>query len=115
MRANIFLVAIPVLISALSGYGFYAANAGEDFCLLLSIGSGLSFAITLSAAIGIKTNAGRGTVNFKIVSAIIFILLLISHLIFGFTAVRPAPYVIINGILILIYAIIEYGIVKSDS
>ena len=38
-----------------------------------------------------------------------------SHLIFGFTAVRPAPYVIINGILILIYAIIEYGIVKSDS
>ena len=108
MRANIFLVAISVLISALSGYGFYAANAGEDFCFLLSIGSGL-------AAIGIKTNAGRGTVNFKIVSAIIFILLLISHLIFGFTAVRPAPYVIINGILILIYAIIEYGIVKSDS
>lgn len=62
-----------------------------------------------------KTDAGRGTVNFKIVSATIFILLLISHLIFGFTAVRPAPYVIINGILILIYAIIEYGIVKSDS
>lgn len=33
MRVNIFLVAISVLISALSGYGFYAANAGDKLKL----------------------------------------------------------------------------------
>lgn len=114
MKPNIFLIVVSVLIAALSGYGFYAANSGEAFCLLLSFGSGLTFATTLSGTLGIRPKERAGNVNFKIVSAIFFVLFLISNLLFGFIGMRVAPYIIVNGIILLIYAIIEYGIIKSN-
>ena len=114
MKANFFLSILSVLISALAGYGFYAANSGEQFCLLLAIGSGLCFAITLIGALGIKIEGRSGNINFRIVSIIFFSIFLLSNLIFGFAGVKIAPYIIINGILLLIFAIIEYGIVKSN-
>ena len=38
---------------------------------------------------------------------------LICNLVFAFTAVKLAPYVIINGILLIIYTIGMYGIIKT--
>ena len=114
MKPNIFLIIVSVLIAALSGYGFYAANSGENFCILLSLGSGLTFATTLIGTLGIRPKERAGNVNFKIVSAIFFVLFLISNLLFGFIGMKLAPYIIVNGIILLIYAIIEYGIIKSN-
>lgn len=114
MKPNIFLIVVSVLIAALSGYGFYAANSGEAFCLLLSLGSGLTFAITLIGTLGISPKEKAGNANFKVVSALFFVLFLISNLIFGFVGMKVAPYIIVNGIILLIYAIIEYGIIKSN-
>lgn len=113
MKGNIFLIIIAILVSALGGYGFYAANSAEIFVLLLSIGSALCFAITLIGLLGIKTEAKSGGTNIKVLSAIFFVLFLISNLIFSFTAIKIAPYIIINGILLLIYLVCVYGIVKS--
>jgi hypothetical protein len=42
-----------------------------------------------------------------------FIALLIEHLVFSFTAVKPAPYVIITGILLLVYVLICYVITRA--
>lgn len=113
MKPNIFLIIVSVLIATLAGYGFYAANSGENFSLLLSLGSGLTFAITLIGTLGIKPKERAGNVNFKIISAIFFILFLISNLIFGFTGMSVAPYIIVNGVILLIYMIVGYGIIKS--
>lgn len=114
MKPNVFLIVVSVLISALAGYGFYAANSGESFCLLLSLGSGLTFASTLIGMLGVRPKERAGNVNFKVVSVIFFVLFLVSNLIFGFVGMRVAPYIIVNGIILLIYAIIEYGIIKSN-
>lgn len=113
MKGNFFLIIIAVLISALGGYGFFAANSAEQYVLLLSIGSGICFAVTLIGLLGIKTEAKSGGANIKALSAIFVVLFLISNLIFSFIAIKVAPYIIINGILLLIYAICVYGIVKS--
>ncbi len=113
MKPNIFLIIVSVLIAALSGYGFYAANSGENFCILLSLGSGLTFAATLIGTLGIGLKERAGNVNFKIVSVIFFMLFLISNLLFGFIGMKVAPYIIVNGIILLIYAIFEYGIIKT--
>lgn len=113
MKGNVFLIIIAILVSALSGYGFYAANSSENLVLLLSIGSAVCFAVTLIGLFGIKTEAKSGGANIKALSAIFFALFLISNLIFSFTAIKIAPYIIINGILLLIYAVCVYGIVKS--
>ncbi len=115
MKPNIFLIIVSVLISTLAGYGFYAANSGEAFCLLLSLGSGLSFAATLIGTLGVRPKEKKGNVNFKVVSCIFFVLFLISNLVFGFIGMKVAPYIIVNGIILLVYAIIEYGIIKSNA
>ncbi len=112
MKANVFLTVVSVLISALAGYGFFAANSGEDFRLLLSLGSGLCLAITLAGTLGIKLEDRAGNTNFKLVSVIFFVLLLVSNLIFAATSVKVAPYIIVCGILLLLYAVIEYGIIR---
>lgn len=113
MKCNIFLTIASVIIAALIGYGFYAANSGEQFVLLLSCGTGVSMALTLTGLLGISTSGRAGGPNIKALSAIFFVLFLISNLIFAFTAVKIAPYVIVNGIILIIYSICIYGIVKS--
>ena len=49
----------------------------------------------------------------KMQSSCIFILFIISNLVFAFTAIKIAPYIIVNGMLGLIYATIVYKIIKT--
>lgn len=113
MKCNIFLTVASVLIAALIGYGFYAANSSESFVWLLCSGAGITSVLTLTGIFGISTKGRTGGINITALSSIFFVLFLICNLVFAFTAVKLAPYVIINGILLLIYAIGIYGIVKS--
>ena len=104
MKCNIFLTVASVLIAALIGYGFYAANSSESFVWLLCSGAGITSVLTLT---------GTGGINITALSSIFFVLFLICNLVFAFTAVKVAPYVIINGILLIIYTIGMYGIIKT--
>lgn len=113
MKCNVFLTILSVLIAALIAYGFYAANNEEVYVLLLSIGAGVTSALTLTGLLGITTTGRTGGANIKALSAIFFLFFSISNLIFSFTAVKIAPYIIVNGILFILYLICVYGIVKS--
>ena len=56
---------------------------------------------------------GRAGGNIKALSSIFFVVFLISNLVFTFTTIKLAPYIIINGILLLIFAVSIYGLIKS--
>ncbi len=114
MKPNIVLIIISVLIAALIGYGFYAANSGETNVLLLTFGSGICLALALTGALGIKFERAEAKVTIAVTSGIFFIVFLISNLIFAFTKVVPAPYIIVNGILLLMYILICYGLSKAN-
>lgn len=107
MKINWFLVLISFFISALAGYGFYAGTAN----LFLTIGSGLFLFVTLSGMLAISF--GRGSANVKVLSSLFLIVSLIEHLIFAFAGFKTAPYIIITGILLLLYIIIFYGVTKA--
>ncbi|MEE1212728.1 MAG: hypothetical protein UHO11_09560 [Treponema sp.] len=113
MKCNIFLTVASVLIAALIGYGFYAANSTEHLVWLLCSGAGITSALTLTGIFGISTKGRTGGINITALSSIFFVVFLISNLVFTFTKMKLAPYVIINGILLLIYAVSTYGIIKS--
>ena len=102
MKCNVFLTIIAILLAALIGYGFYAANKTETYVLLLTVGS-----------MGISTIGRTGGANIKVLSGIFFILFIISNLVFAFTTIKIAPYIIVNGMLGLIYATIVYKIIKT--
>ena len=113
MKFNVFLSVIAVLIAGLIGYGFYAANSGEGFVWLITFGSGICMALSLIGILTVSTKGRAGGINIKALSSIFFVVFLISNLVFTFTTIKLAPYIIINGILLLIYAVSTYGIIKS--
>ena len=96
MKTNKFLIILAILISALVGYGFFAANNGEQFRLLLTIGSGLCFAVTLSGCLGISIEGKTGNIHFKLISTLFLIVFFICNLFFGFLGMKVAPYIITN-------------------
>ena len=88
MKVNWIFVLISLGIAALVGYGFHAGTAN----LFLTLGGGfVLFAL----------------------SAVFFVLFLVEHLIFAFAGFRQAVYIIITGILFLVYALIFYGVAKA--
>jgi hypothetical protein len=112
MKFNPVMLAIALAIAGLAAFGFFAGNSGEPYRWVLTIGAGFSLAVTLCGLLAFSTNGGT-SVNIKVTSVLFFIALLIEHLIFSFTAIKLAPYIIITGILILVYVLISYAISKA--
>lgn len=106
MKINWILVLISLGISALAGYGFYAGTEN----MFLTFGSGVFLFVTLFGMFAISF--GRGNTNIKVLSGIFFVLALAEHLIFVFLGFRQTAYIVITGILFLLYLLIFYGVVK---
>lgn len=113
MKINPVMLIISFAAAALAAYGFYSADAGEANRLLLTIGSGVLLFITLCGATGATAEARGATLNIRIVSGLFFVLFLISNLVFAFTRTVTAPYIIVNGILLVLYVLIAYAVAKA--
>ena len=89
MKINWILVLISLGISAFAGYGFFSGTGN----ILLTVGSGVFLFATFSG--------------------IFLVLVLVEHLIFVFSGFRQTAYIVITGILFLLYLLIFYGIIKA--
>jgi hypothetical protein len=115
MKINIIMLGIAFAIAALAGYGFYSANGAEgDIPLASALGSGIALFVTLSGiiAIGTKTNSGAAP-NIRWVSVVFFVLVLIEQIVFTVIKFRLPPYIVVTGILTLVYLFIAYAIGKA--
>lgn len=113
MKINFVQTVIAIAVSALITYGFYSFHSGENQ-ILLSIGSFVFLSVTLVLSIGVNFEQSRTTKNIRVVSGIFFIVALISNLIFNFLKFSEPSYIIINGILILVYVLISYSINRAN-
>ena len=113
MKINPFLACIALAIAALAAFGFYSANAGDETSRwLITIGAGVSFFVTLGGIIALSSPNG-GSLNIKVTALLFFLAFLVEHLVFSFIALRLAPYVIVTGILLLLFVMILYAIIKA--
>jgi hypothetical protein len=113
MKINPVLLLIAFGIAALAAFGIYNGYSGEtEYRWIITIGSGLTLFITLGGTLAFSSPHG-GTANIKIVSVIFFVAFLLEHLIFVFSGVNFTPYVIITGILLLLYILIAYAITRA--
>jgi hypothetical protein len=115
MKINPVMLIVSLSLSALIAFGFYTANRGETYLWLITVGSAFLCFITLSGILAVSFDARGGTGNYKIVAALFFIITLISNVIFNFLDFTLAPYIIINGILFLLFIVIEYAIIRALS
>jgi hypothetical protein len=115
MRINIITLIIAFAIAALAGYGFYVANGAiADIPLANALGGGIVLFVTLAGAVAVGTKDGSGsTMNIRLLSSIFFVVMLVEQLIFCFVPFSMPPYIIITGILLLVYILIAYGIGKA--
>ena len=103
---------IMAAISVLAGYAFYAANSSEWQKWLMFVLAALEFAILLIGGFGIRY-ADRGGANIAVLSIVFTILALIVQLASTFIPFHTAPYIIINGILTLLYLGITYALARA--
>ncbi|MDR0601787.1 MAG: hypothetical protein LBG42_05340 [Treponema sp.] len=114
MKINPVLAIIALAISALAAYGFFAWNSGEPYQLLLAGGGGLTIFLPLSGLLAFHPG-GRGTAgNIRALSVVFLLPEIIINVIFSAINVTgPTVYIIVNGILMLIYILIAYAISRA--
>tara|TARA_B110000908_G_C10037430_1_gene350199 strand:+ start:260 stop:604 length:345 start_codon:yes stop_codon:yes gene_type:complete len=112
MKLNFAQTSIAIAISLLIAYGFYSFHDSENK-VMLSLGSFIFFATTLVTTIGVSFERPRTTTNIRTVSGIFFIIALFSNLVFSFLTFSIPGYVIVNGMLFLIFSLIVYSINKA--
>lgn len=109
MKINIVQTIIAISVSLLITYGLYSFHDSENK-LLLTAGSFVFLATALVMTIGASFELPRTTSNIRIVSGIFFAIALFTNLTFTFIKFSGASYVIINGILLLVFMLIAYSI-----
>lgn len=110
MKVNIFLTSISIALAALVGYLAFNIASGDENDVVCGIGSAICFAITLIPTMGLQYKSGRLGVNIRILSVIFFIIFAISHFCFAGFGVKMPYYIIVNGIMLMIYLAIFYRI-----
>lgn len=115
MKINPIMAFVALALSSLVAYGFYAVNNEDPYCLLVTIGAGLMIFVPVLFILAVSLENGAG-LNVNIVSGIFLVINVISNLIFAACNFEAAAaYVIVNGVIFLIYISIVYGINKSLS
>jgi hypothetical protein len=112
MKVNFVQTIIAIAVSLLIAYGLFSFHDSENK-ILLSAGSFLFLAVTLIFTIGTSFELPRTTTNVRVVSSIFFVVALISNLVFTFLKFSVPSYIIINGILLLVFILITYSINKA--
>lgn len=96
------------MLAAFVGYLAYNVACGDENDMVCGIGSGICFAATLIPTMGIQYESGRLGLNIRIFSTIFFIFFAISHFCFAGFGVKMPYYIIVNGIMLMIYLAIFY-------
>lgn len=113
MKVNFVNSLIAVAISALLAYVCYEICDYERIQWVITIGAFITIALPALFAIGVSVKEQRGSIMLKTLSYVFFIMELVANGIFVFFDFQVPLYVIINGLLLLIYLLIYNSIYKT--
>lgn len=108
MKINIFLSLISFALSALLSYWAFDVASEDANAVICGIGSLLCFCATLIPSIGMSYKTSRLGPNIRIISALFFVVFLISQFCFAGFGIKMPHYVIVNGIILIMYLAIFY-------
>lgn len=108
MKPNIFLALIAVIASVLLSFLIFKISEGCQYQWLYCIGSGIIFMLNLIPLIGIKLSNTRVNVNFRTLSTLFFVINLVLQVIFAVCEVKDWVYIIISGLVLIIYITVIY-------
>ncbi len=112
---NVILSLLAVLFSALLGFWVYSVAKGDDNDLMAGIVSFVCFMVVLIPLMGVHYSTSRLGVNIRVLSIIAFIIFIAVNFIYAACGVSVPSYVIVNGILLIIYLAVFYKMNGIDS
>lgn len=108
MKVNVFLTVIAVLMAILAGYFAFSVAEGDKNDVVCGVCSSVCFIGTLVPLVGLQYADSRLSVNIRTCSALFFAVFLISHFCFAGFGVKMPYYIIVNGVMLLIFSAILY-------
>lgn len=112
MKLKIVPVLIGASIAALIAYAMYVFSLGQNKELIAG-GCFLYTSITLILAFGASFDSARTGTNIKTLAMVFFITGIASHIAFAYFGSFQPAYIIVNGLLLLIFILFSYFIIGA--
>lgn len=114
MKIKIIPCIAAIILSGLVAFGFYTWCRCDSMNLLIAIAGGAVLLLTSCATLGISLSDSKMSINVKVLSGIFTCLFLVINIIFCCLTSFSIPlYAIINGVLLVVWLLISYGIAKQ--
>lgn len=104
---------LALALGILLGFGVYTVAGSDRNAALGFVGSAVSFFVALLFTIGISYDDGRLGVSIQVLGALALVVMLISHFAFAIFGISQNAYIIVNGIILLLFLAIFYGVYKA--
>ena len=113
MKIKVIPIFFAAAISALIAYALYIFCKTEGQELLLAIGGGISLFLPLATCFGVRFPQGRTSANIATIGGVFFAILLITQIIFTFVQFSTPVFVIVTGLLLLVFLSSVYAVAKA--
>lgn len=115
MKIDFFKGFIALALSALIAYACYSICDYESLRWIVTCGAFVAIGTPLFLALGATADNPRGSVLMRITSWLVALLMIGINLIFAFCEFSTPWYIILNGIVLLLYALVFRGLLKQDN
>lgn len=107
-------VVIALLLGALIGWAIFALSSCEDVRMAFAVVTGIVIFVTCGVGLTVRSDdSPRSAWVIRSVSMFVAVLLALVDVLFAIFATTLTWFVIVNGILFLIYLLAVYGVSRS--
>ena len=93
---------------------FITLAIGQENDVLYGVGCMFASIVTLFPSLGCKYSSNRKASNIKILSYLIFLITLVVHCCFAGFGLKTPSYIVVNGLILLVYISILYNLIKTN-
>lgn len=111
MKINPFLTLLSLLLAAVLAYALYYYCKAPEMQWLITIAGGICIFLPWAGTLAVSTENKGQNVNFKVLSAIFACGITGLQLFFALHTPSMPKYILISGILLIIWLSIAYAII----
>jgi hypothetical protein len=112
MKINPFLTIISLLLAVLVSYALYSYCQSEELRWMITLLGGVSIFLTWAGTLAVSLPEKGRNVNFKVLGGVCAVLMTALQIFFTFSATTLQTYLLITGVILIIWLVIAYSIAK---
>lgn len=112
MKVNLFLTVLALFISGIFGWFAYSISDQQDYDIFCGICSGVTSLVTLLPLMGFHYESNPKGINIRVLCLLFWLILFILNIYYSYTEVIMPYYVMLNGVIMIIFLAILYKLIK---